>query len=363
MNLSLTKHFNWARACSAVFSLGLAIGAIAHDASPAAAQDKPLAGQTIVLYTFGGTQLETTQELVIKPFEAETGATVVVDDSCCDRLQAAMEAGEFLGDVIVGLDRTQFLSMGAKGWFLSDPRLKKISSDHGVPDPLPSDTMLLLHKYGYVMAAKDSSLPMPKTWSEFFDVKKFPGSRGLIRLDPTVTLEAALLADGVDPSKLYPLDADRAFKKLDALKAETKIVFNSSGADQINNLATGETDYAMVYSNRAFLAKRDGININFSYDDGFVVANGGAILKGAKNVDGAVALLEYHMRPEVLARFAERTGMAPVYEASANLIAPEYRSMMPTASENIGKLHPLNDEFWNANYQQLNEKWVNWLAQ
>jgi putative spermidine/putrescine transport system substrate-binding protein len=331
--------------------------------APAFAQKRPLEGQQVVLYTFGGTQLETTRELVIKPFEEETGAKVIVDDSCCQRLQAAMEAGQFIGDVVVGLDRGGMLARDAQGMFIHDPRLEKIARDHGAPDPYPSPSMLILHSYSYVIGAKDSSVPLPKSWAEFWDVAKFPGTRGLIRIGPTVQLEAALLADGVPADKLYPLDADRAFKKLTELKKSSKIIINASGADMINNLGTGETTYAIVYSNRAFLAKRDGIKINFSYDDGFLVGNGGAILKGAKNVDGAVAFLEYHSRPEVLARFAERTGMAPAYPASAALIAPQYRSMMPTAPENIGRQHAVADAYWQKNFKALGEKWVEWMAQ
>jgi putative spermidine/putrescine transport system substrate-binding protein len=332
-------------------------------AGGALAQKRALEGQQVVLYTFGGTQLETTRELVIKPFEQETGAKVVVDDSCCQRLQAAMEAGQFIGDVVVGLDRGGMLARDAQGQFIHDPRLEKIARDRGAPEPYPSTSMLVLHSYSYVIAGKDASVPLPKTWSEFWDPAKFPGARGLIRISPTVQLEAALLADGVPADKLYPLDADRAFKKLTELKNTTKIIINASGADMINNLGTGETTYAITYSNRAFLAKRDGIKINFSYNDGLLVGNGGAILKGAKNVDGAVAFLEYHYRPEVLARFAERTGMSPAYSAAAAMIAPEYRSMMPTAPENVAKQHIVNDEYWQKHTKELDEKWVEWMAQ
>ena len=344
--------------------VGLAvIGAATAWTEPATAQKKPLEGQQVVLYTFGGTQLETTRELVIKPFEQETGAKVIVDDSCCQRLQAALESGQFIGDVIVGLDRGGMLARDAQGMFIHDPRLEKIARDHKAPEPYPSKAMLILHSYSYVIGAKDQSVPMTKNWAEFWDVAKFPGARGLIRINPTVQLEAALVADGVKGDALYPLDVDRAFKKLTDLRKSTKIIINASGADMINNLGTGETTYAITYSNRAFLARKDGIKINFTYDDGFLVGNGGAILKGAKNVDGAVAFLEYHARPDVLARFAERTGMAPAYPASAALIAPEYRSMMPTAPENIGKQHIVNDEYWQQNFKVLGQKWVEWMAQ
>ena len=50
-------------------------------------------------------------------------------------------------------------------------------------------------------------------------MKKFPGRRAL-RNHPIATLEAALMADGVAPDKLYPLDVDRAFKKLEEIKPQ-----------------------------------------------------------------------------------------------------------------------------------------------
>lgn len=332
-------------------------------AAAASAQNKPLQGQTVVLYTFGGTQLEVTRELVIKPFEAETGAKVVVDDSCCTRMQATLEAGQFLGDVVVGLDRGGMLARADRGFFIADPRLEKMARDRGVPDPYPSPNMVVLHSYAYVIAAKDRNIPLPKNWAEFFDTKKFPGTRGLIRVGPQVQLEAALLADGVPPDKLYPLDVERAYRKLDALRASTKLVINNSGADMINNLGTGETTYGITYSNRAFMAQKDGIRINFGYDDGFLVGNGGAILKGAKNVNGAVAFLEYHLRPDVLARFAERTGMGPSYRASADMVDEKARAMVPSAPANAAKQHVMNDKFWQANQIEQTKRWINWLAQ
>jgi putative spermidine/putrescine transport system substrate-binding protein len=331
-------------------------------AASAVGATRSLEGQQIVLYTSGGTQLETTRELVIKPFEDETGAKVIVDDSCCQRLQAAMQAGEYLGDVLIGIDRAALLARDNLGYFVHDPRLEKIARDLGSPEPLPSSAMMILNTYSYVIAARDSTVPLPKSWEEFWDSTRFPGSRGINRTVPQVQLEAALLADGVPKDQLYPLDIDRALKKLSALRETTKLTLNASGADQINNLGTGETTYALVYSNRAYLAKRDGIGINFSFSDGFIEGNGGALLKGSRNIDGAVALLAYHMRPEVLARFAERTGMAPAYPAAAELIAPEFRPLMATTPENMKLQHLLNDDYWQKNLSVISERWIGWIA-
>lgn len=351
-----------ARTAGTLFRV-IAAAWIGAASSLAGAQTKPLQGQQIVLYTSGGTQLETTRELVIKPFEAESGAKVIVDDTCCARMQPALEAGQYIGDLVIGLDRSSLLARADRGMLLADPRVEQIARRRGVADPFPSSQLVVLNQYSFLIAAKNDTVPLPKTWAEFFDVKKFPGTRGLLRNSPHVQLEAALLADGVSSERLYPLDVDRAFRKLDQLRASTKIVVSASGADQINNLGTGEVTYGITYSNRAFLAQRDGIKINFGYDDGFVVGNAAALLKGAKNVDGAVALLEYHMRPEVLAKFAERTGMGPSYKAAADLVDDKLKQKLPTSVANLARQHRLSDEYWQANQVELNKRWLAWLAQ
>ena len=71
----------------------------------------------------------------------------------------------------------------------------------------------------------------PKTIADFFDVKKFPGKRGMHTWANAV-IEMALVADGVDPKDVYKVmdtqeGIDRAFKKIDAIKDH--VVFWSSG--------------------------------------------------------------------------------------------------------------------------------------
>ena len=61
----------------------------------------------------------------------------------------------------------------------------------------------------------------PKTMKDFFNVKKFPGKRG-IHTWANALIEMALVADGVKASKVYdvmstPEGIDRAFAKLDTI--------------------------------------------------------------------------------------------------------------------------------------------------
>src|SRR5262249_22768903 len=70
----------------------------------------------------------------------------------------------------------------------------------------------------------------PKSWSDFWDVKKYPGGRAL-KKSPRFTLEIALMADGVAAGDLYKdgkLDVGRAFRKLDEIKPHVKERWNDA---------------------------------------------------------------------------------------------------------------------------------------
>ena len=64
----------------------------------------------------------------------------------------------------------------------------------------------------------------PRSWSEFWDTRKYPGKRGL-RRSAKYTLEIALLADGVDPKDVYAtLSTDagvRRARKLDQIRKDS----------------------------------------------------------------------------------------------------------------------------------------------
>ena len=73
----------------------------------------------------------------------------------------------------------------------------------------------------------------PTKVADFFDLKNFPGKRGL-REDPRGTLEWALMASGVPASEVYdtlatPQGVDRALEELD--KIRDSIVWWSAGPE------------------------------------------------------------------------------------------------------------------------------------
>ena len=95
---------------------------------------------------------------------------------------------------------------------------------------------------------------VPKTMADFFDLKKFPGKRGL-RKGAKVNLEFALIADGVPAKDVYKVletkeGIDRAFKKLDTIKSS--VVWWTAGAQPPQLLADGEVVMTTAYNGRIF---------------------------------------------------------------------------------------------------------------
>ena len=85
--------------------------------------------------------------------------------------------------------------------------------------------------------------------ADFFDVEKFPGKRSLYKWGAGMW-EAALLADGVAPDKLYPLDLERAHDKIAAFK-DNIVSYWGGGAESQSVLMNGEASMAMIWSTRA----------------------------------------------------------------------------------------------------------------
>ena len=87
---------------------------------------------------------------------------------------------------------------------------------------------------------------------DFFNVKKFPGKRG-IHTWANALIEMALVADGVKASKVYdvmstPEGIDRAFAKLDTIKDH--VVFWSAGSKPLELVSSGEVVMALAYNGR-----------------------------------------------------------------------------------------------------------------
>ena len=101
----------------------------------------------------------------------------------------------------------------------------------------------------------------------------------------------ALIADGVPMDKLYPLDVDRAFKKLEQLKPHVLVWWNS-GAQSAQVLKDGEVDMVAAWNGRIQALETEpegkGGKIKTTFNQQILVSDCWMIPKGAPNKDLAM---------------------------------------------------------------------------
>jgi putative spermidine/putrescine transport system substrate-binding protein len=187
----------------------------------------------------------------------------------------------------------------------------------------------------------------PKTWAEFWDVKKFPGKRAL-GSNARQMLEIALLADGVAPEKLYPLDVERAFKKLEEIKPHLALWW-SSGAQSVQLLTDGEIDMEAIWNGRAQAAIDAGAAAAYTYNEGIYDVECFMVLKGSKNKVNAMKIINIMLEAKNQATAASLIDYGPVNPKAydTGIIPADRLKRLPSAPDNL-KQQALLDASWYA---------------
>ena len=104
------------------------------------------------------------------------------------------------------------------------------------------------------------------------------------------------MADGVAPDKLYPLDVDRAFKKLEEIKPHITVWW-TSGAQSAQLLNDGEVDMVMAWNGRVSALAKEGAKVAYTYNQGILQSTSLCVLKGAPNLATAIKFLNEAVDP------------------------------------------------------------------
>lgn len=177
----------------------------------------------------------------------------------------------------------------------------------------------------------------PSTWAEFWDVKKFPGRRAL-SANARQMLEIALVADGVPADKLYPLDLDRAFKKLEEIKPNLALWW-SSGAQSVQLLNDGEIDMQAIWNGRAQAAIDAGAAAAYTYNQGIYDVECFMVPKGAKGKVAAMKIINVMLDPKNQATAASLIDYGPVNPKAydTGIIPKDRLARLPSSPENLKK--------------------------
>ena len=216
------------------------------------------AAADMVFTSWGGTTQDAQTAAWADPFAAETGVAVLQDGPTdYGKIKAMVEAGSVSWDV-VDVEGDYAVQAGAAG--LLEP-LDFTVIDRSKLDPrFVTDHSVGSFYYSFVIGCnQDAVAACPATWAELFDTEAFPGKRTFYKWSAPGVIEAALLADGVAPADLYPLDLDRAFAKLDTIKDE--IIWWSSGAQSQQLLASAEAPMGSFWNGRLTALADSGVTV------------------------------------------------------------------------------------------------------
>jgi len=332
------------------------------------------AQQSLTFVSWGGAYTRSQMLAFVHPFEQRHGIAIDVQDynGGLDEIRRQARSLNIKWDV-VDMEPSDALRGCREGLLLPiDPRTLAAAPD-GTPardDFLPGSiqrcavgTVVWSTVIAYNNAAfKDG--PIPHSLQDFFDVKKFPGPRGL-RRTPKGNLEWALLSDGVKPDQVYPLLATergltRAFAVLDALKPN--IVWWDSGTQAPRLLENGRVVMTSAYSGRIYTAMAQGRpDLRMIWDHQIWNFDLLAVLKHSRHKKLALEFVRSATRSEQLAEQARHIPYGPVRHSALPQIDPSLRRYLPTAPDNFNNAMQIDAGWWSQHFEAVNARFQQWL--
>jgi putative spermidine/putrescine transport system substrate-binding protein len=198
----------------------------------------------------------------------------------------------------------------------------------------------------------------PQSWRDFWDVKNFPGARGLYKI-MYYNYEAAMLAAGLKESEMYPVTpekAKQAIAKVAEIKPHVKVWW-TAGAQPPQLLSSGELAVCSVWSGRLFDALREKAPLAFTWKDGIAWGNAWVVPKGTPYKDLAMKIINYGISDEAQTRLLPIGVYDPVLESAAKKATPEQSKRQVTHPENLKHMMVLNDEQAGHYMTKYEEDW------
>jgi putative spermidine/putrescine transport system substrate-binding protein len=338
---------------------GLSYALTAAAQAPAPAPAKPA---QIVVNDSGGATQAANRKTFYAAFEKQHGVKIV-NTSPVDlgKLKAMVASGniEWTVTEIAGPDAVTAERLG-----LLEPLDRSIIDLSKFPAHL-KDRKFVFPKSAYstVMGYRTDTFKGggPKSWADFFDVAKFPGPRTM-QNSPIEQLEFALMADGVPMDKLYPLDVDRAFKKLDTIKKHVAVWW-TTGAQSAQILIDKEAVIGTAWNGRYYNLIKEGAPVAIEWNQGAIKESAFGIPKGSKNIYWGQRVLASMTDAKLQGEYASIIGYPGLNLEATQHTDPKIVPFLPTNAENLKRQFWVNLEWWADNGAKVHERWARWMLE
>lgn len=317
----------------------------------------------LVVVNWGGDAIPAFEEAFTKSFEAASGMNVKIDGAGPTKgaMRAQAESGAIAWDVC-DADPGSTKSLASEG--IIEPTDYSVVDRAKIQQGFDYEYGPANYFYSYVIAydaARFGDDP-PKNWVDFWNVEKYPGKRTLYKW-MSGSMEAALMADGVAPEDLYPLDQDRAIAKLEELKPHI-VSFWESGAESQQLMRDGEASMGLLWHTRANLVEQDtGGGVAWTYDQGMIAPSGWTVLKGnPAGPEAAMQFIAHCQDPERQVELLRLLGSGPTNPAAHALVPAELARLNNSSPENFPQQVLMDMEWYAENYGAALDRFLAFAA-
>lgn len=324
--------------------------------------ERAFAAEQITVADVGGAPGAAIRKAFYDPFEKETGIKVVGVAHEADptiQFRLVVDTRSYIWDACM-VTPSNVITLSKPRDYLETLNIPAAAGSDLVPGMLTAN-WLGFSVFSSTLAYRTDKFPGagPQSWADFWDVTKFPGRRGLYR-GVSGVLEAALMADGVAAKDVYPIDVNRAFRKLDQIKRHVNVWW-TSGAQNTQLLQSGEVDMADTWGARASAAIDSGAPVKIVWSQGLYSTDGWSIPKGTPRADLARKFCLFCIRPEQQAIYSTMVANGPSNTRAYDFMPPERAKVLPTSAENIKGLAATDHAWWGVNRNRVVERFQDWL--
>ncbi len=312
----------------------------------------------LVFSGWGGLVDETLTKTAFEPFTEDTGISVLLDSPLSSaKLKSMVESNNTTWDLTMAnpVETTRYCEE------LYEPvDMTNINEDDFAPGTITKCGIPNNYYSTAMVYDKDVfGANPPTTLADFFDTEKFPGKRLFPSDALEFALEFALIADGVKPEELYPLDVDRALAKLDTIKSD--LVFWQLGDEQTQPMEAKAVTMGIAWTGRGLQVAQNGGSFDVAWGTHIIGATQFAIPKGTKNFDAAMSLVEFATSPEPQARMNELMAYSAAnLNAKPKLdeVQQHWDPLVGGASFDVAFLPDY--DYWAENLEEIQTAYSNW---
>jgi putative spermidine/putrescine transport system substrate-binding protein len=321
-----------------------------------------LAADGLTVISFGRADRAALASAYVDPFGKSAGLSVksLSYDGQITELTQMVRAGKPIWDVMQVESRT--LQLGCQDGLFEKLDASRIPGASALIPGAVTDCGIGIFTWAQALVYSDQLHDAPHSWADFWNLKKFPGKRGL-RRSAKYTLEIALLADGVAPKDVYrtlstEAGVRRAFHKLEQISKNT--IWWEAAAQPSALLGAGWVSMTSGYTLWFDPEQERNRHAKISWRQSLYDIDSWAIPKGSPRRDEAYRFISFAIMPERQKAFSEQLSYGPTNRAALTLLPAQLTDALPSSTATLSDALHIDTNFWIEHGDALEKRFNNW---